>query len=208
MKLILASSSIGRKKLLTALKVLFEIVPSNIDEDKINHTSPKQTIHLRAQAKAKQVAEKFRGQNALILAADSMVILRGQTMGKPKNKKEAISMLKKLSGATHQFTTAFYIVNTKTGKTYCGDETSTITFKKMTNEEIRFYASLDNLTCYAGGYSIYDSPQWFIKEVKGSISNVVGLPLEKVIPILKLERLLYIRRLPKNGLFKVGVRGG
>lgn len=190
MKLILASSSTGRRKLLTALKVPFEIVPSEVNEDKINHTTPKQTIRLRAKAKAENIYQKYKGQNVLILAADSMVILKGLTMGKPKDIEEAKLMLKKLSGTTHQFTTAFYIVNAKTGKIYQGDETSTISFNKMTNEEIEFYSQLDDLTRYAGAYSLFDSPQWFVKEVKGSISNIVGLPLEKVIPTLKKEGII------------------
>jgi len=190
MKLILASSSTGRRKLLTALKVPFEIVPSEIDEDKINHATPKQTIRLRAKAKAENIYKKYKRQNVLILAADSMVILKGQTMGKPKDKQEAKLMLKKLSGTTHNFTTAFYIIVGNSGEIYKGDEISTITFNKMTDEEIDLYLSIDDYTKYAGAYSLFDSPQWFVKEVKGSISNIVGLPLEKVIPILKKEGIL------------------
>lgn len=190
MKLILASSSTGRRKLLTTLKVPFEIVPSNTDEETILRSNPKDTIRLRAKAKAEEIFKKYKGQDVLILAADSMVILDGKTIGKPVYKSEAVSMLKHLSGTTHNFTTAFYMISGKFGEIYKGDETSTITFAQMSDEEIDLYLSIDDYTKYAGAYSLFDSPQWFVKEVKGSISNIVGLPLEKVIPILKKEGIL------------------
>lgn len=158
-----------------------------MDEETILRSNPKDTIRLRAKAKAEEIFKKYKGQDVLILAADSMVILNGKTLGKPKYRSEAVSMLKKLSGTTHNFTTAFYIIDGNSGQIYKGDDTSMITFNRMTDEEINLYLSIDDYTKYAGAYSLFDSPQWFVKEVKGSISNIVGLPLEKVIPILKKE---------------------
>ena len=190
-KLILASSSLGRKKLLDYLKIPFVIMPSNLDEDKIIGKSPIDTIKLRAKLKCESVARAALAKGftttSLILSADSGAILDNKLIGKPKSKNEAIKMLKVLSGRTHEFVTAINIIKNKSNISKSILETtaeSFVTFRKISNEEIEYYLSITDFPRFAGSYALI-SAQNFITKVEGSLSNVIGLPLEIVIPILK-----------------------
>ena len=214
-RLILASQSIGRKKLLEYLKVSFEVLPSTLDEEKIIASSPIETIRLRARAKGDDVA--YRIQNSvvsnqkksksryvlttdnrqlitIILSADSGAILDGKLIGKPKDEKDAYRIFRLLSGRTHKFVTATYIVqicqirqiSQIRVKILLDDiDRSYVTFRTLNDEDIKLYLKVTEYTKYAGGYAI-SSAQNFITKIEGSISSVVGLPLEKVIPTLGL----------------------
>lgn len=222
-RIILASQSIGRKKLLEYLKVPFEIVHSTLDEEKIVGPSPIETIRMRARTKGDDVVKqktynppiKLRARIehktknnkptthhplhiTIILSADSGAILDGKLIGKPKDEKDAYRIFRFLSGRTHEFVTATYIVAvaSKPGvelaakKVLLDDvDRSYVTFRTMTDEDIKLYLKLTDYTKYAGGYAV-SSAQNFITKIEGSISNVIGLPLEKVIPILRKKNLL------------------
>lgn len=186
MKIVLASQSLGRKKILESLEISFKIFPSEIDEAKITVSNPKLLAQKKAKAKAEAVAKQLNNQitEQLIIAADSMVLLNGETIGKPKDKKEAKKILKELSGKTHRFLTAVYVLNTKTKKVWQKTALSKVTFRKMRDWEIEVFLKKVDPTVVAGGYSL-DPPQDFITKVKGSITNVLGLPLEVLLPILR-----------------------
>ena len=192
-KLILASSSLGRKRLLDYLRLDYEIVSSDLDEDKIIGKTPVETIALRAKLKGEAVVEnqKIRkSNNLIILSADSDAILDDKVLGKPANRSEAVKLLASLSDRTHLFITAVHILkvdhnNSKTNKViYSGETKSYVTFRKITRAEIEFYLNHTDFTRFAGRYSLI-SAQDFITKVEGSLSNVIGLPLEVVIPILR-----------------------
>jgi len=188
MKLILASTSNGRKKVLSTLKIPFEIVDSKIDEDKINPKNPEELVLKRAETKGKEVEKNLpKGNDYLIIAADSMVNLDNKAIGKAKDKNEAIKFLKLLQGKNHSFITGIWIKNTKTGKSWKKIGQSKVTLRKLSNKEIENYANSDDLTKYAGAYSITDSPQNFVTKIEGSITNVIGLPLEIIIPIISSQ---------------------
>ena len=193
-KLILASSSLGRKKLLDYLKIPFVIMPSNLDEDKIIGKTPIETISLRAKRKGEAIAKTIlrRGvtQSYLVLSADSDAVIDEKVVGKASDKKRAIKILKSLSGRTHDFYTAVYII--KIDKNKSKDKKvileklvkSTVTFRKLSQEDIDFYLKVTDYKKFAGSYALI-SAQDFITKIQGSLSNVIGLPLEIVIPILK-----------------------
>ena len=192
-KLILASSSLGRKRLLDYLRLDYEIVSSDLDEDKIIGKTPKDSIALRARLKGEAVVEnqKIRkSNNLIILSADSDAILDDKVLGKPANRSEAVKLLASLSDRTHLFITAVHILkvdhnNSKTNKViYSGETKSYVTFRKITRAEIEFYLNHTDFTRFAGSYALI-SAQDFITKVEGSLSNVIGLPLEVVIPILR-----------------------
>lgn len=203
-KLILASKSEGRKKLLEYLKIPFEIIPSAIDEEKIIARSPIDTLRLRARLKCEDVAAR-PAVAGLIISADSGAILGNQLIGKPKDRNDALRILSLLSGKTHLFATAVYIIKLQTNSSnnttpgvlrsdspgvlkaeivLNGISKSFVTFRKLKGEEIDFYLSKTDYKRFAASYAIV-SAQDFITEVKGSISNVIGLPLELLVPILK-----------------------
>lgn len=132
----------------------------------------------------------------LILAADSMVVLGNQTIGKPKDKKEAKQILKQLSGKTHSFITGLYLINTKTNKAWQKLAETKVTFRNLSNEEIDDYISKTDVTRFAGGYAIIPPEDFnlktiknnksnIIKKISGSITNVMGLPIEILLLILK-----------------------
>lgn len=200
MHLILASASKGRQHLFKLLKISFTVMPSNIDEDKIKAASPLNTINLRAKLKCESIIKQFNNlldNSYLILSSDTEVILDNQLIGKPANEKQAIKIFQKLSGRTHQVITGVYIIKAIKGqerlineKTWQVYDKSYVSFKKLTLEDIKFYLKYSDYTKYTGGYALFASPQDFIIKTEGSLSNIIGLPLGKVIPILQENNLL------------------
>lgn len=217
MQLILASSSETRKKILKSLGLKFKVVPSHLDESKISATNPKLLVQKLAKAKAETVTQNLKlpyskptivdrlygssGADYLILAADSMALLGSQTIGKPKNRKDAERILKLLSNKTHQFITGLYIINTKTNQSWQKLAVSQVTFKKINHQEIEDYVSKNQVTRYAGGYAIVPPKDFnfktinqgqskIIKKVEGSLTNVMGLPVEVLLPILRENQLI------------------
>lgn len=209
MKLILASASKGRKHLLNLLKIPYEIMPTDIDEEKIFGKTPLETIRLRAKHKIDKFMQLHNFvSDCLVLAADTEVVFNNQLIGKPKDFEDGKRILKLLSGKTHEVISAFYIIRltlrARTGsdpKTYKNNDSritkvwkdydiSRVTFKKLTTEEIKRYLKLTDYKRYTGGYALLASPQDFVIKIEGSLSNVIGLPLEKVIPILRENKLL------------------
>lgn len=218
MKIILASSSIGRKRVLKNLGLKFEIIPANIDEEKFTASNPITLVKKIAKAKALAVLGVRGGhqflrnerseatpaaagfvpqkiawptsarrdrQPYLIIAADSLVLFAGKTYGKPKTKTQAKEILTMLSGKTHEFLTGLYIINTKTNKRYQISCKTRVIFKKFSDQEINTYIKASPVTTHAGAYSTSDD---FIKnkcKLIGSATNVVGLPVEILLPILK-----------------------
>lgn len=203
-KLILASASIGRKELLSYLKIPFEVVASKLNEEKIIAGTPLETIKLRAQLKAEDVCNKLLDQkksndnklhDVLILSADSGAIVDKKLIGKPKDYQDAVRIFSAFSGRTHEFITAIYFIRKAfpkdTTRQLDGQvleskchATSHVTFRRLSADDIRRYLSITDYGRFAGGYAIA-SAQDFITKIEGSVSNVIGLPLEKVIPILK-----------------------
>lgn len=206
-KLILASASLGRKYLLDKLKLDYETIHTDLDEEKIIADNPINTIKLRAKMKGESAAGllassheslkslKFLKEKReyLILSADTEVILDGKLFGKPSSEKEAVKMLKLLSGKIHEVVTAVYISKllklSKSLKSLKRSEniydSSRVTFRKLTDSDIKRYLKYTDYTRYTGGYALVASPQDFVTKVEGSISNVIGLPMEKVIPVLE-----------------------
>ncbi|PIR07925.1 hypothetical protein COV53_05705 [Candidatus Gottesmanbacteria bacterium CG11_big_fil_rev_8_21_14_0_20_37_11] len=203
MKLILGSRSTGRKNLLSYLKIPFTIRVSSIDEEKIVFPSPQKTIKIRAKMKGEDIAAKIKYSNlkepTLIISADSGAVIQNKLIGKPKNKAEAVKILSLLSGKTHEFITAIYTIllykNIKTHqisvkKIWQEVEKSYVIFRELTKGDIERYLSLIDYAKYAASYALDSTPQDFIIRIEGSASNVIGLPLEKIIPILIENKLL------------------
>lgn len=195
MHLILASKSIGRKKLLKLFNVPFDVIESDVDEDKIHAQTPFETIKLRAKRKAESVARKYINKTGayLIISADSDADLNGKIVGKARDEKDATNILQAFSDKTHDFYTGVYVIQVENGKitkTWETADHSKVTMRKLTKEDIDLHLSLSEYKRYAGAYALFASPVDLISKVEGSLTNVVGLPLDKLIPILKENNLL------------------
>ncbi|MBI5574126.1 MAG: septum formation protein Maf [Elusimicrobia bacterium] len=177
MKLILASASPQRKKILKDAGYKFEIVHPKISE-KIYGKKPSQIVKSLALKKARVV-----NRNGIIIGADTIVVLNGEIIVKPKNKNEAIKILRKLSGSEHFVYTGVAILDTADKKQIVDYEKTTVWFRKLSEENIKNVCGkyLDK----AGAYSIQSKNDCFVKNIKGDYLNVVGFPLKKFQEMLK-----------------------
>lgn len=184
MKLILASSSPRRKALLKVLGLEFDIVVSDCDEDIDFSSSVSDAVMELSKRKASSVAD-ISDNYSIIIGADTVVVYDRSVLGKPKDKTEAIQMLKTLNGNTHQVITGFTIINNIDGTIVSDYEVSSVTFKKLTEAEIIEYVNNNNTLDKAGAYSIQGTASSFVEKLDGDYNNVVGLP------IFKLSKYLY-----------------
>ena len=180
-KLILASSSPRRKALMEKTGIPFVVEPSSFEE---NMQQAKPAIDLANElslGKAQDVAVKHPGEDAVILAADTFVVLDNAFLGKPKSREEAKEMLKKLSGKIHHILTSFTIIDTTTGKTYTDCIDSSIQMKNLSEKEIEDYLDKGTYTDKAGAYAIQEVKDTFVTEIEGDYDSIVGLPVVDVI---------------------------
>lgn len=184
MKLILASASPRRKELIGKIEDLqVEIVPSKAEEITA-FSDPFDCAKSLAELKATTV---FAERGGTVLGADTIVVMDGIVMGKPRNKIEAKEMLMKLCGRTHEVITGLCIVNDE--KKIVDAEVSFVTFDNYNEQLICDYISSGAPFDKAGGYGIQDEAlKPIIKDVKGDLSNVIGLPVKKVEQLLKQFR--------------------
>jgi septum formation protein len=175
-KLILASSSPRRKQLLKQLGLEFEILASNIDEKLNPRLKPLKQVEVLSKQKAQAVAEMVE-DDAIILAADSMVYVGDEIMGKPKDDKDAKRMLKKLSDTSHSIVTGFTLLDTKTNKSVTKSVETKVWFKKLTAQEITSYLKQAKHKDKAGAYGIQEVAAIFVEKIEGDYPSAVGLPL-------------------------------
>lgn len=181
-KIILASNSPRRKELLKQMGLKFKIQVSKVDE-KNNNSSPVNYVKKLSLKKTKAVAKNKKEE--IIIGADTIVVLKNEIIGKPRNLKDAVIILKKLSNKTHLVITGFTILDTKTNKFISKTVKTKVTFKKLTDEEIKAYVNSCKVLDKAGAYAIQDKAGIFIKEVKGDYFNIVGLPIFSLYQELK-----------------------
>ena len=176
-RLILASSSPRRKKLLAEAGFEFDVVPPAISEPDYGPTqlSPRQQAESLAYFKARVVAEQY--PQGRVLAADTIVAADGRVLGKAADRNEAAAMLATLSGTRHAVITAVVILGP--GQTrLIASEISYVTMRKISKEQIEAYIELGEWSGKAGAYAIQETADKFIEKIEGSFTNVVGLPME------------------------------
>ncbi|MGB9907170.1 MAG: 23S rRNA (uracil(1939)-C(5))-methyltransferase RlmD [Candidatus Saccharicenans sp.] len=175
MKVILASESPRRIKLLKKIIKSFSVLPSGLDENQISEQDPLTFALKAAEAKARVVAES--NPEAMVIAADTVVIIDGQVLGKPRHREEARAMLQSLSGRTHQVITAVVLYHKQSERQLSGYESSRVTFKPLQPEEIENYLDRNTYRDKAGAYAIQEVRSTFVEKLEGNYQNVVGLPL-------------------------------
>lgn len=177
---VLASASPRRKELLGRLIEQFQIVPSNLDEDPFLNPVPWQTARDLAHAKAVHVAGDY--PDALVIGGDTVVAIPMKAgyeqLGKPADTKEAERMLGKLSGIQHLVITGVCLVWPGGKRSF--EITSGVKFRKLEPAEMREYAASGESLDKAGGYAVQGKGASFIEAVDGSLTNVIGLPVEKL----------------------------
>ena len=182
--MILASASPRRQELLRELVTEFEVVPADVDEEALTVSDPWETAESLARAKAKWVQERF--PDALVIGGDTVVaIAEGagyRQLAKPCSFDDAVEMLRTLSGRHHLVITGICVA--KAGVIQSEAATTEVTFRELSDSEIHNYVATGEPMDKAGAYAIQGGAAGFVSEVKGSHSNVVGLPLEALRDIL------------------------
>ncbi len=181
-KLILASQSPRRKELLQNAGFIFEIIPSQVDERMLNQSAPEMVVEQLALAKAEDIAGQH--PDAVVLGADTLVVSGDAILGKPDNSRHARDMLKQLSGAWHQVMTGYAIVQRRSGKTIRSVIVTEVKFKRLTAAEIEWYIESAEPDDKAGAYAIQGIGALWVEKIRGSYTNVVGLPLCEVAQAL------------------------
>jgi septum formation protein len=181
--LILASASPRRKQLLEWAEVPFEIIVADTDESFPNHLSPEEVATHIAQHKAYAVRGRV-GFERPIIAADTIVVLDGDIIGKPTDRDDAVAILSRLSGQTHRVITGVCILH-KDGEITFADTTE-VAFHALTREQLEFYVDKYKPYDKAGAYAIQE---WIgvvgIKCISGDFYNVMGLPVSRVVQALQ-----------------------
>ena len=178
MKWILASQSPRRKELLGELIEQFDIIPAKGEEKLLENATVSEQVQALAKAKAEEIAMQPLAENKWVLGADTVVVLDNEILGKPKDEKDAERMLTALSGNTHEVWTGVCMMK-KSGEeltAYIASDCTKVVFETLSKERIASYIASGSPMDKAGAYGIQDGG--LVKEIKGSFSNVVGLPVE------------------------------
>ena len=180
-KIILASASPRRKELLTTAGVEFEVLVSDADETIPEGTAPKDAAMMTAEKKALAVAEKCT--DCVVIGADTIVVLDGRILGKPKDEADAAAMLRFLSGREHEVITGVCLTDGTKTKKFA--QVSKVKFYELTDDEIAAYVATKECNDKAGSYGIQGKGCVLVEGIEGDYFNIVGLPGAATVRALK-----------------------
>jgi septum formation protein len=184
MKLVLASSSPRRAEILRDAGLPFQPLPVQVDETRWPSERPVALVTRLARAKA-EAATWRASPPALVIAADTEVVLEGDVFGKPVGEEDAAAMLRRLSGRTHEVVTGLSVIRLPEGDARTEHEITGVTFAELSPAEMEDYVASGEPFGKAGGYAIQGRGGRFITRVEGCYFNVVGLPLARLYRILR-----------------------
>ncbi len=182
-EIILASSSPRRKSLLEQLGLKFKVIPSTAYESVLPGLTPAELVEVLAKEKAHQVALQLT--SGIVIGADTVVVWRGEIMGKPASPQEAVGMLKRLRADVHEVYTGLALIDAASGESITGREMTRVYFKDITDAEIESYVATEEPLDKAGAYAVQGKAAIFIERIEGCYTNVVGLPLARLATMLK-----------------------
>jgi 23S rRNA (uracil1939-C5)-methyltransferase len=182
MDIVLASQSPRRRELLQKIAPEFRVVPSGVREDEFREKDPLRFALRAAEAKARDVGAK--NPSSLIIAADTVVNLKEEILGKPKDRAEAEAMLRNLSGQRHRVITAIALYKKDRESLLTGYEISYVTFKTIGDAEIKAYLDKNEYLDKAGSYAVQEVGDAFVAKLEGDYENVVGFPVARVKKLL------------------------
>ncbi len=178
----LASSSPRRRQILKDLGLNFVISPPINFKETLNGVDPGVVVCDNALGKAKEVSDKHK--NSIVIGSDTIVTFNNELLGKPLTSDNAYMMLKKLSGNCHSVFSGLAVIDTQIHKELIGYERTEVKFKVLSEKEIKDYVKSGGPLDKAGAYGIQECGETFVESLKGSYSNVVGLPKELLIKFL------------------------
>jgi septum formation protein len=179
-RIILASQSPRRRELLSLVGIPHEVRPADLDERALPRESPASHAERLARAKAEAVAANE--SDAIVIGADTIVVLDGDILGKPRDAADAAAMLQRLSGRTHTVLTAVAVV--RDGRTVSGVESVEVTFRPLTAEQIDAYIATGEPMDKAGAYGIQGYGAVIVERVNGDYFAVMGLALGRMVDLL------------------------
>lgn len=181
-KIVLASASIGRKKLFTHYFGDFTVSASNIDESRIKDDDPVQLVRKLSLLKARMVAKYYK--NDFVMGFDTLVLCEGQVLGKPATKEEARQILAYLSGKDQSVISGYAIINHEIEMEECGYGETVLRMKELSEEFINDYVENHPVTRFVGGYGVQDKDD-LIEIISGDMDTVIGAPMSEVIRKLR-----------------------
>lgn len=180
-KIILASASPRRRELLEKAEIPFNLCIKNVDETVPEGLTPEEAAMFVAEKKALAVAGV--DEEAVVIGADTIVVLDGEILGKPADEEDAIKMLMRLSGREHTVITGVCLACGDKKTTFC--KSSKVTFYKLERDEVKRYVRTGEPMDKAGAYGIQGKGSLFVESIEGDYFNIVGLPLASVVRELK-----------------------
>jgi septum formation protein len=189
--LVLASKSPRRKYLLKQAGLEFSVIPSRLDESTISVRPPEQYVVKLAEEKALDVARQY--PESWVIGADTVVVIDGAILGKPRSIQDAREMLARLSGRTHQVYTGFAVCCKSLDRFFSQSVKTDVRFKKLDPEEIEWYVHTPEPFDKAGAYAIQGIGTFLVRSISGSYTNVVGLPVCEVVELLIKEGVVGFR---------------
>jgi septum formation protein len=181
MRIVLASGSPRRRDLLRAAGFDFVVDAADVDERREPGETPRQYVERLACAKARSVAGRHPG--ALVLGADTAVVLGDEVLGKPASADDAATMLERLSGRAHEVLTGIAVI--RDGRMFSTVEQTTVWMQPLAAQDVAAYVETGEPLDKAGAYAIQGLASRFVSRIDGSYSNVVGLPLVVVAGLLR-----------------------
>ena len=181
-RFILASKSPRRSEMLMKLGFDFDAIPSGVEESPLPGESPREHVIRLAEAKALDFGKQYRDR--WVIAADTIVLINGSILGKPKDEEEALQMLSRLCGREHSVLTGFSAHHF--GKEKGGSQAveTAVRVKPLLPAEMKWYVSTGEPFDKAGAYAIQGIGSFMIESIRGSYTNVVGLPLCELVEML------------------------
>ena len=180
--IVLASESPRRVDILRTLGISFSIIPPDIDETKLKDETPQEFVARISYEKANKVGQHF--PDKWVIAADTIVVLKGKVLGKPKDERDAFNMLRTLRGKWHKVITGYCVLNLLKNVVYRDIVETKVFLRHMTDDEITRYIKTSEPMGKAGSYAVQGKGGYMVKEIKGSYTNVVGLPICEIAEAL------------------------
>lgn len=177
-KIVLASASQERQKILKEAGFSFVVKPSRVSEDLTLPLTPRALVKYLALQKAGAVASRLAHE--LVIGADTILVFGGEVIGKPRDLSHAHTLLSKLSGKTHSIITGYCIIDARTGRSLCRSVESRVRFRKLSPAEIRAYVALGESLAAAGAYSIRGEGKRLVRSIEGDYRNIAGMPVSSL----------------------------
>jgi septum formation protein len=197
----LASRSPRRREILSRLGLSFSVQPGEVDEAGVTEKDPAELVERLALSKALDVAGSR--ERALVIGADTIVVLDGEVLGKPADSGEAIAMLERLQGRTHQVYSGLAVVEVEAGSTVrkaVGHRVTEVTMRTVDREEIEWYVGTGEPLDKAGAYGIQGLGVLLVDRIEGCYTNVVGMSVPLLLQLTKRLGYALVRdfRLPDD----------